>query len=66
LLDLRVNTLSEDILVSIAIAIAEIIDIDHLKYDYLIPKVDDPRIINIVTNTLRNAIQNQIDKREDS
>jgi malate dehydrogenase (oxaloacetate-decarboxylating) len=65
LLDLRVNTLSEDILVSIAIAISEIIDIDQLKYDYLIPKVDDPRIINIVTNTLRNAIQNQIDKKED-
>jgi malate dehydrogenase (oxaloacetate-decarboxylating) len=63
LLDLRVNTLSEDILVSIATAIADIIDMDNLKYDYLIPKVDDPRIINIVTITLRNAIQRHFEKK---
>jgi malate dehydrogenase (oxaloacetate-decarboxylating) len=63
LLDLRVNTLSEDMLVSVANAIADIVDRDHLRYDYIIPKVDDPRIIHIVTDTLRNAIQRQIDKR---
>jgi malate dehydrogenase (oxaloacetate-decarboxylating) len=63
LLDLRVNTLGEDMLVSVATAIADIIDSNHLKYDYIIPKVDDPRIINIVTDTLRNAIQRHIDKK---
>jgi malate dehydrogenase (oxaloacetate-decarboxylating) len=63
LLDLRVNTLSEDMLVSVATAIADIIDSKHLKYDYIIPKVDDPRIIHIVTDTLRNAIQRHIDKK---
>jgi malate dehydrogenase (oxaloacetate-decarboxylating) len=63
LLDLRVNTLSEDMLVSVANAIADIIDSKHLKYDYIIPKVDDPRIIHIVTDTLRNAIQRHIDKK---
>ncbi|MGA6923550.1 MAG: NADP-dependent malic enzyme [Nitrososphaeraceae archaeon] len=63
LLDLRVNTLSEDILVSVATAIADIIDSDHLKYDYIIPKVDDPRIIQIVTDTLKNAIQRHIDTK---
>jgi malate dehydrogenase (oxaloacetate-decarboxylating) len=63
LLDLRVNTLSEDMLVSVANAIADIVDRDNLKYDYIIPKVDDPRIIHIVTNTLRNAIQRHIDKK---
>ena len=61
LLDLRVNTLNEDMLVSVATAIADIIDSKHLKYDYIIPKVDDPRIIHIVTDTLRNAIQRHLD-----
>lgn len=63
LLDLRVNTLSEDMLVSVATAIADIVDSKHLKYDYIIPKVDDPRIINIVTDTLKNAIQRHLDKK---
>jgi malate dehydrogenase (oxaloacetate-decarboxylating) len=63
LLDLRVKTLSEDMLVSVAIAIADIVDTNHLKYDYIIPKVDDPRIIHIVTDTLKNAIQRHLDKK---
>ena len=63
LLDLRVKTLSEDMLVSVGTAIAEIVDTNHLKYDYIIPKVDDPRIIHIVTNTLKNAIQIHLDKK---
>ncbi|MFZ0515273.1 MAG: NADP-dependent malic enzyme [Candidatus Nitrosopolaris sp.] len=64
LLDLRVNTLSEGVLVSVATAIADIVDSNHLKYDYIIPKVDDPRIIHIVTETLKNAIQRHIDKKK--
>jgi malate dehydrogenase (oxaloacetate-decarboxylating) len=63
LLDLRVKTLSEEMLVSVATAIADIVDINHLKYDYIIPKVDDPRIIHIVTDTLTNAIQRHLDKK---
>ena len=50
-------------LVAVATAIADIIDTNHLKYDYIIPKVDDPRIIHIVTNTLTNAIQRHLDKK---
>jgi malate dehydrogenase (oxaloacetate-decarboxylating) len=63
LLDLRINTLSEDMLVAVATAIADIVESNHLKYDSIIPKVDDPRIIHIVTNTLKNAIQKHIDKK---
>jgi malate dehydrogenase (oxaloacetate-decarboxylating) len=63
LLDLRVTTLNEAILVSVATAIADIVDSRHLKFDYLIPKVDDPRIIHVVTDTLKNAIQKNIDKK---
>jgi malate dehydrogenase (oxaloacetate-decarboxylating) len=63
LLDLRIRTLSEDMLVTVASAIADIVDSTHLKDDYIIPKVDDPRIIHIVTRTLRDAIQKHIDKK---
>jgi malate dehydrogenase (oxaloacetate-decarboxylating) len=63
LLDLRIRTLSEDMLVAVATAIADIVDSTHLKNDYIIPKVDDPRIIHIVTRTLRDAIQKHIDKK---
>jgi malate dehydrogenase (oxaloacetate-decarboxylating) len=63
LLDLRVKTLSEGMLVSVGTAIAGIVDTINLKHDYIIPKVDDPRIINIVTNTLKNAIQIHIGKK---
>ena len=63
LLDLRVKTISEEMLESVASAIAGIVDTNHLKYDYIIPKVDDPRIIGIVTNTLKNAIQIHLDKK---
>jgi malate dehydrogenase (oxaloacetate-decarboxylating) len=64
LLDLRVKTLSEDMLVSIATAIADIIDTNQLKYDYIIPKVDDPRIIHIVTVTLKQAIKRHLESKK--
>jgi malate dehydrogenase (oxaloacetate-decarboxylating) len=61
LLDLRINTLDEDMLVSVATAIASIVDDNSLKDNYIVPKIDDPRIIRIVTESLRNAIQMHID-----
>jgi malate dehydrogenase (oxaloacetate-decarboxylating) len=63
LLDLRIRTLSEDMLVAVATAIAGIVDTTHLKNDYIIPKIDDPRIIHIVARTLRDAIQRHIEKK---
>lgn len=38
-------------------------DPKHLKNDYILPKVDDPRIIHIVTDTLKNAIQRHLDNK---
>jgi malate dehydrogenase (oxaloacetate-decarboxylating) len=64
LLDLRVKTLSEDMLVSVATAIADIVDSDQLKNEYIIPKVNDPRIINIVTATLKEAIKRHIESKK--
>jgi malate dehydrogenase (oxaloacetate-decarboxylating) len=43
-------------LVSVATAIADIVGRTHLKNDYIIPKVNDPRILPIVTKTLKEAI----------
>lgn len=64
LLDLRVKNLGEDMLVTVATAIADIVDISNLKEDYIIPKVNDPRIIRIVTDTLKNAIAKHLEKKE--
>lgn len=61
LLDLRVKNLSEDILVSVAYAIADIVDSAHLKNDYIIPKVNDPRIIPIVISTVRGALKRRME-----
>jgi malate dehydrogenase (oxaloacetate-decarboxylating) len=64
LLDLRVKNLGEDMLVSVAIAIADMIDSNNLKYDYVIPKVNDPRLIRIVSDTLKDAIGRHIEKKK--
>ncbi len=60
LLDLRANNLSESMLVSVAHAIASIIEDVHLKNDYIIPKVDDPRILPIVTKTIKEVLGRHI------
>jgi len=60
LLDIRARTLSEDMLVSVAYAIADIVKDVHLKEDYIIPKVNDPRILPTVTKALRAAIEKHV------
>jgi malate dehydrogenase (oxaloacetate-decarboxylating) len=62
LLDIRAKTLSEDMLVSVAYAIAGIVNDAHLMEDYIIPPVNDPRILPTVTKALRNAIQKHVTK----
>jgi malate dehydrogenase (oxaloacetate-decarboxylating) len=60
LLDLRAKTLSEDILVGIANAIACLVDAAHLKENYIVPKVNDPRLLPVVSSTIKNSIGKQI------
>lgn len=62
LLDLRANNLSEFMLVSVAHAIASIVEDVHLRNDYIIPKVDDPRILPIVTKTIKKVLSRHIKK----
>jgi malate dehydrogenase (oxaloacetate-decarboxylating) len=56
LLDTRAKGLDEKILVTASYAIASLVEKTHLKEDYVIPKVNDPRILPIVTQTLKEAI----------
>ncbi|HEX5892215.1 MAG TPA: NADP-dependent malic enzyme [Nitrososphaeraceae archaeon] len=59
LLDLRVKAIQEDMLVAVAKAIAALVTDAHLKEDYIIPKISDPRILPIVNQTLKEALQTQ-------
>lgn len=64
LLDLRANNLSEFMLVSVAYAIASIVEEVHLKDDYIIPKVDDPRILPIVTKTIKKVLGTHVRNKD--
>jgi malate dehydrogenase (oxaloacetate-decarboxylating) len=64
LLDIRAKTLSQHMLVTVANAIAGIVDDTHLREDYIIPKVNDPRILPTITNALRDAIQKYVTKND--
>lgn len=66
LLDLRANNLSEFMLVSVAYAIATIVEEVHLKDDYIIPKVDDPRILPIVTKTIKKVLRTHVRNKDNS
>ena len=64
LLDLQVKGLEEDTLVAIADAIASLVEDTQLKEDYIIPKVNDPRILSIVTQTMKEAIKRHIERKQ--
>jgi malate dehydrogenase (oxaloacetate-decarboxylating) len=64
LLDLRVKLLEEDTLVAIADAIASLVEDTQLREDYIIPKVNDPRILSIVTQTMKDAIKRHIGRKQ--
>jgi malate dehydrogenase (oxaloacetate-decarboxylating) len=60
LLDTRAKELDEKILVTASYAIASLVENTHLKEDYIIPKVNDPRILPFVTETLKKAIESTL------
>ena len=63
LLDLRARYLDEEMLVAVAFAIASLVDRRHLKETFIIPKVNDPRILPVVTQTLRRAVLKHMDSK---
>jgi malate dehydrogenase (oxaloacetate-decarboxylating) len=64
LLDTRAKLLDEDMLVTASYAIASLVEETHLKEDYVIPNVNDPRILPLVTQTLKEAIGSLKDSTE--
>ena len=62
LLDMRAKGLDEDMLVAASYAIASLVEGTHLKEEYIIPKVNDPRILPNVTQTLKDAIKSHMSK----
>jgi malate dehydrogenase (oxaloacetate-decarboxylating) len=60
LLDMRAKGLDEDMLMAASYAIASLVERSHLNEDYIIPKVNDPRILPIVTRTLKDSIRNRV------
>ena len=64
LLDMRAKGLDEDMLVVASHAIASLVERTHLKEDYIIPKVNNPRILPIVTRTLKDAIKSHMRSSE--
>jgi malate dehydrogenase (oxaloacetate-decarboxylating) len=62
LLDTRAKGLDEQMLVIASYAIASLVEETRLKEDYVIPKVNDPRILPIVTETLKKAIRSHSPK----
>lgn len=58
LLDLKAKTLTENMLVSIAHAIAGLVDDAHLSEQYIVPKVSDPKILAAVVKAMEGNIKN--------
>jgi len=56
LLDLRIRNLDEDILISVSKSIANLVDIKHLNEEFIIPKINDPRLLLVVTKSLKEYI----------
>jgi malate dehydrogenase (oxaloacetate-decarboxylating) len=60
LLDTRVKELDEKMLVTASYAIASLVEDNQLKEDYIIPKVNDQRILPFVTDKLKKAIESTL------
>jgi malate dehydrogenase (oxaloacetate-decarboxylating) len=57
LLDLRIKQLNEELMVTVAYAIAMLVDDKNLKEDYIIPQINDQRILPIVTQTVKEELK---------
>jgi malate dehydrogenase (oxaloacetate-decarboxylating) len=62
LLDLRVKTLNEELLTAVAKGIADLVDQEHLHSNYILPPIDDPRILALISDKLRKVIKLHINE----
>ena len=56
LLDLRMKNLDEDILITVSKSIADLVDSKQLNESYIIPKINDPRLLPIVTKSVKELV----------
>ena len=63
LLDLRVRTLSEELLVAVAKGIADLVKQEHLRPDFILPPIDDPRVLPTVSGKLKDVIKLHVDEK---
>ena len=47
-------------MVNVAYAIANLVESQHLKPDYIIPQINDQRILPVVSQTLNRVIQKTV------
>ncbi|HZD36386.1 MAG TPA: NADP-dependent malic enzyme [Nitrososphaeraceae archaeon] len=62
LLDLRVKTLSEELMVAVAKGIADLVEREHLHSNYILPPIDDPRILATVSDKLREVVKFHVEE----
>lgn len=66
LLDLRAKNINEDMLVIVASAIANLVDDKHLTAEFIVPKLNDPRILPVVTQTMKDTLLTHLDTKNDN
>jgi len=65
ILDWRIGTLDLRVLIAVASAIADLIDQEQLRSDFIAPKMNDPRIISAVTVAIKKlALANTSSSKE--
>jgi malate dehydrogenase (oxaloacetate-decarboxylating) len=60
LLDARAKRINEDMLIAVANAIAALIPDNELKEDYIIPRVNDLRLISTITRAVKDRCKKDI------
>jgi malate dehydrogenase (oxaloacetate-decarboxylating) len=61
LLDLRIRTLTDELMIAVARAISALVDLEHLNRDYILPSIDDPRILPVVSSTIKDSMEKHIE-----
>jgi malate dehydrogenase (oxaloacetate-decarboxylating) len=61
LLDLRIHTLTDDLMIAVARSISALVDREHLNRDYILPSIDDPRILPVVSSTIKDSMEKHIE-----
>ncbi|MGD1836117.1 MAG: NAD(P)-dependent malic enzyme [Nitrososphaeraceae archaeon] len=60
LLDLRIKEFNDNLMVRVAYAIAELVDDKNLNEEYVIPQINDQRILPIVTQAVKDELKKHL------